>query len=697
MRSIPNKTFLGFLLISRLKHLPIPLIVAFLLAGSYINAIAADEIPVEGAICSVNSYDGRQRTNLEIVIGRNFKGKLPEEIDSISVSGPSGILDLSKEDFNYNSQWRSFWVSLPGAPATGKYIFKVTSGGLSGVATDIQLVNRVIPLPDTNQFHPTLTEENICSTSTFSWPLTPAEVPLYYRLEINDRTQNVYRTEYIREMNSLRVPRGKLDPGVEYRWRVRVADGSNWLTLNNRSQSRWIKFIPSSKTSACVYQYNPPIKMNDGWVVSNLCDVGIDEKILTSLMIKILNEEITNIQGLLIIKNGKLVFEEYLGGYALNIRHPVASVTKSITSILIGIAIEQEKIPNVNCSIYDLLPSYREHNWDKGHKGIQLKHVLTMTAGLDWNAWEFPEGDIRDTTTAMVRSNDWIKFTLTRETVQTPGKKFVYNNGLSIILGEVIRNTTGLDADEFAEKYLFSHLGITDYRWGRAKNNIIQTAGGLEMRPRDMAKIGSLMINSGVWKKRQIAPPHWVNESTNPYLKGHFLFGSGYGYQWWQGESFIGDKKIDLFYAAGKGGQYIFVCPELDLVTVVTSEVRDNPLGEYRPQLIMANYVIPAVLPQEITEPDTEIYIVDKEKYIGEYFCSIHGMKVKIIQNLNGLFYIDSENQKGKLHFISENQCIANSKGFGNIRAILFKDLNSKVAHFDLQVGFGFWHFDKVN
>lgn len=212
-----------------------------------------------------------------------------------------------------------------------------------------------------------------------------------------------------------------------------------------------------------------------------------------------------------------------------------------------------------------------------------------------------------------------------------------------------------------------------------------------------MAKIGSLMLNDGVWQKRQVVPSQWIRESTNAYLKDYILFGKGYGYQWWQGESYVGNNKIDLFYATGKGGQYIFVCPELDLVTVVTSEVRNNPLGEYRPQMMMANYIIPAVLPHLPSGPATEFMIADKEKYVGDYFCPNYSMKIKIIQDSNELFYVDPENRKGKLHFISDNQCVANSKVLGKTRATFFEDKNKKVSHFILQVGFGFWHFDKVD
>lgn len=680
------------------RDLPILLICISVLFSVFLQiAPANDEIPIEGAVYSVHRSDGSLMTYLEIVVKHTFEGKLPDHIDSISVSGPSGFLDISKADFNYNAQWRSYWTALPGLPEPGRYDFQVKSGTLSGSDSEIQVVSRVIPLPDERQFRPTLYEHNICSSPTFNWPLVSAEVPLYYQFELNEGPLNIFRTGYVQDMSSVRIAGEKLQRGGIYRWRVRVADGPEWSVINNRSQSGWIRFRPSLKTDSCNYQYSLPLQTDDGLRVSSLQSEGVDEAIIKTLMIKILNEEIPNIQSLLIVKNNKLVLDEYFGGYALNALHPLASVSKSITSILIGIAIDQLKIPSVNSLIYDLLPSYHDRNWDTSHKSIQLKHVLTMTAGLEWNDWIFPDGDMRDSTTAMSKSEDWIEYTLDRKTVERPGEKFVYNNGLSLILGEIIKDSTSYDADKYAEKHLFTPLNIKDYRWRKAKNSIIETAGGLELRPRDMAKIGSLMLNGGTWQGRHIVSSNWVNESTRMQLREQILLAAGYGYQWWRGEMFSGKERIDLYYAAGKGGQYIFVCPKLDLITIVTSEVNDNQMGEFRPQMIMTDYVIPAVLPELVSPPQAKFSSVNKEKFAGKYYSSTYGVKVELINQANKLFYIDPDDQKGEIHFISDNQCIAESEELGNIRATFSLNKAGEATHFMLQVGFGFWRFDKTD
>lgn len=658
---------------------------------------ATVEIPFQGAIYSVHRPNGSLKTYLEIVIDHEFRGKLPDEIDSIDITGPSGALKITKDDFHYNHQWRSFWTVLEGPPETGKYEFRIKSRNLSGKDSDIQLVTKAIPLPDVDRFYPSTTVIKTCPTMSFTWPLVSANFPLYYMFEVNKGPHNIFRTGYVKDMNLVRIPENLLEPGVEYRWRVRIADSPSWSTINNRSQSRWLKITLLPNLDSCSYTYDSPISSDDGLNVSTLQNEGIDEETVKTLITKILNEEILNIHSLLIVKNGRLVLEEYFAGYARNALHSVASVTKSITSILIGIALDKQIIASVDSSIYDLLPSYHGRHWSASHRAIRLEHVLTMTAGLDWNDWVFPDGDMRDSTTAMSKSDDWIRFTLERATVEPPGKTFVYNNGLSLILGEIIKGSTGHHADIFAEQYLFNPLNIKNYQWKKGKNNIVETAGGLAMRPRDMAKIGLLMINAGKWQERQIVSADWVCESTKMHLREHILFGGGYGYHWWRGELFIDNKKIDLFYAAGRGGQYIFVCPKLDLVTVITSEVGDNSMGEFLPQIIMANYIIPSVVTDLPSDTTIEYDPANKGRYVGDYYSSTYDLTVTLTQKEDKLFYIESDNQKGEMHFISESQCFAETEELGKIRANFFFNDSREVTHLMLQVGFGFWQFDKIN
>jgi CubicO group peptidase (beta-lactamase class C family) len=658
----------------------------------------ADEkqIPIEGAVYHVHRPDGSHKTYLDVVVGRSFSGQLPDDIDSITVTGPNGDLPIGKDDFNYNPQWRAFWIVQPGFPEIGKYTFKLVSGNASGSGTDTQLIVKTIPIPDVSQFKPAKAETDACRTPAFSWSSINEPNALYYQLQIRDlNRRHVYRTDYVRDMFSVKIPPDILKPGMTYQWRIRVADGPDWIALNNRSQSQWVIFTRSPVTEPCNYEYTVPVKADDNWEISSLKKEGIDPEKINALMRNILYANIRDIHGVIIVKNGKLVLEEYFHGYARNKTHHLASVTKSITSILIGIASDQSKIPDIDQKIYEFFPAYKDITWDHPKKEIRLKHVLTMTAGLDWNAWIYPDTDPRDSTHAMTRSQDWIRFVLERKAIDTPGKNFVYSNGLTMLLGAILKNTTGVYADKFAEKYLWGPLGISDFSWQKRADGSVITAWGLKLRPRDMAKIGYMMLKEGQWKGKQIVSQTWVRESTQPHVKGSILLGSGYGYQWWRGNTFINNKTFETFYAAGKGGQYIFICPALDLVTVFTSKPDNDGMGEFRPQIIMVNEIIPAMLspspPRRTVKSDAKIL----ETVVGDYELQRLNLPLTILREGDNLFF-RSEREKGKIFPETETQFFGTSKEIGNFQADFFKDEKGDITHLIVQVGFGNWQFDKI-
>ncbi|MBW2002340.1 MAG: amidohydrolase family protein [Deltaproteobacteria bacterium] len=200
-------------------------------------------IPIIGAIKNGHEPDKSLKTTIEVIIGKGFTGNLPDDIDTITVTGPKGDLTIGKDDFTYIPQLRDFFIRLPGSPAIGTYTFKVTSGTMSGSATDIQSVVRTIPLADISTFSPAIGATLRSNTPTFSWGAVKAEVPIYYRLEIyKQHGSRIYSTGYVKSMFSHTVPDGVLKPGQAYRWRVRVADGDTWNMVQNRSYSDWHRF-----------------------------------------------------------------------------------------------------------------------------------------------------------------------------------------------------------------------------------------------------------------------------------------------------------------------------------------------------------------------------------------------------------------------------------------------------------------------
>lgn len=656
-----------------------------------------DDLPIKGAVYHVHAPDGSSRTYLDIYVGDEFTGRLPEDVDSITITGPNGDLPLGKDDFTYNPKLRDFWTALPGTPAIGSYEFKVKTGNSIGTATDVQSSLRTIPIPDASTMRPARREKITCKLPSFSWAAAQESAPLYYLLEIRDEAKNgIYRTEYVKDMLSLRLPPDVLEVGQRYRWRVRAADGPDWITLNNRSQSPWLPFAVAQTQERCEYNYQVPTETDDGWETSSLDAEGFDTGQINALMRRILSGDIPNIHGVLIVKNGKLVLEEYFYGYARPHPHRLMSVSKSITSILIGLALEQNKIIDTDARMTEFFPAYPDVARNVHLQNIRLHHVLTMTAGLDWNTWTYPEGDMRDSTYAMSQSDDWIKFVLEREVADPPGERYVYNNGLTMLLGEILRNATGLYADQFAEKYLFDALGITDFNWHKLPNGIVNTAGGLRLRPRDMAKIGYMMLKGGKWKGKQIVPPIWIKQSTKAHVQEEILLGSGYGYQWWRGRTVSGNKDIEVFFAAGRGGQYIFVCPALDMVTVFTSKFDNDGMGEFRPQIIMVESIIPALLPAPPPRKAVPISSKKVEQIAGDYLSQTMQIPLTIFSEGNNLFFKGPDEEVGQLFASTETRFFGTSERTGTFQADFFSDQKGEMTHFLVQVGFGFWRFDKV-
>lgn len=367
------------------------------------------------------------------------------------------------------------------------------------------------------------------------------------------------------------------------------------------------------------YQYTVPKATNDGWETAHVSSENIDADVLKDLFDRVLNDTYQNIHSVLLVKNGKLVVEEYFPGWIKDGRyrwhwrywryrvfkrdtlHCLYSVTKSVNAILIGIAIDQHLIRGVEEKISAFFPEYADIFADSEKDKIRLKHFLSMTA-LAWDEWTYPDTDVRNDHVSMNLSHDPVRYALERPVVGAPGTKFAYNSGHAITMGQIIYKVSGLRADKFAERYLFAPLGIKDYYWSKYSNGTVHTSGALFLRPRDMAKIGYLFLNGGRWQGKQIVSKEWVKESTKPRVStglSHWGLAPEYGYQWWLDSFRVRDRVIASYRAQGKGGQFIFVFPDLHMVAVFTGW-NNNKLG-IQPQLgiqpldMLQQYILPAV------------------------------------------------------------------------------------------------------
>ncbi len=250
-------------------------------------------------------------------------------------------------------------------------------------------------------------------------------------------------------------------------------------------------------------------------------------------------------------------------------RHYCNSVTKSFTSALIGIAIDQGKINGVDEKLLSFFPEYNEiANLDERKESITLENVLTMSAGFTWDEWSTPYGHPENASTKMAGTSDWNKYVLDLPMNDNPGTKFVYNSGCTLLLSGIIANKTGQSAEEFAKENLFNALGITNWEWLTSPNEITNTGWGLFLHPVNMAMFGYLYLKNGLLNGEQVVSEDWVNESTSNHI-------DPYGYQWWMIPNVFVETYPEAdgaYYAIGYGGQYIFVLPNLNMVVVFTAE-----------------------------------------------------------------------------------------------------------------------------
>lgn len=259
--------------------------------------------------------------------------------------------------------------------------------------------------------------------------------------------------------------------------------------------------------------------------------------------------------------------------------HTLQSVTKSITSILFGIALDLNADYTVVNEAIPLLNGYDIDFQDKRKQNISIEDLLTMRSGLQWNE----ETDHNDTTNDCFRlesSDNWIDYVLSKPMDTIPGTRFVYNGGGTVLLGKIIRTITGKRIDDWAEEKLFEPLGITEYYWKETPDGEIDTEGGLYLKAEDLAKIGSLFLNKGKWNNNQIVSESWVTTSTSPLVKDvkpEWRKDMGYGYQWWIPE-YTDNGKTSVYGANGYGGQYLMMAPKYNLIIVFNGwNINDEP------------------------------------------------------------------------------------------------------------------------
>jgi CubicO group peptidase (beta-lactamase class C family) len=301
------------------------------------------------------------------------------------------------------------------------------------------------------------------------------------------------------------------------------------------------------------YQGFIPEEIGDGWKISTPSSEGFDQSAMEEVYRTIYNEELyPNIRGLLVIRNDKLVSEAYFKDLDDRERiHAVMSVTKSITSLVAGIAIDKGCLASIDDRLYQFMPEYLDG--DSLKRSITIRHLLTMETGLDY------DNDIH--TNEMIYSErSSMEYILSKPMVFAPGTDWYYGDGNPQILSGIITRVSGKTMEELAGEFLFEPMGIEEYFWENHSDGLTLGGMGLWLKPRDMARIGQLMLNGGNWEGRQLISNEWVAASTVRQANHR-----DYGYYWLTSENFS-------FWASGKGGQLIWVHPEKQIIVVVTSD-----------------------------------------------------------------------------------------------------------------------------
>jgi CubicO group peptidase (beta-lactamase class C family) len=349
---------------------------------------------------------------------------------------------------------------------------------------------------------------------------------------------------------------------------------------------------------------------------------GIDSADLDQMYTTVIKNDV-GIDSIHIIRNGYLVYEKYFEYYNHSHLHHLQSVTKSITSILVGIANTTGLISNLDQPVLDIFANRSFDNMGPKKQAITIRHLLRMQMGIEWrdvslignvdkhdyellsnltaNRFENLPLDQSYDASRMVRSDDWVQYVLDKPMVSDPGTQHNYNSGASHLLSVILTKKTGINTVEFANKYLFTPLNISNYHWWNDSIGISMGAFGLWLQPIDLAKIGYLYLNNGTWNNTTIVPKEWVEIST----MGDEVT-QEYGFQWW-----IRPIK-NFYYARGLGGQYIIVIPDKSLVIVITSSEFSSSTS---PLSFVLNFLEAAMKPDELTttsEPKTSSSTVNE-------------------------------------------------------------------------------------
>ncbi len=320
---------------------------------------------------------------------------------------------------------------------------------------------------------------------------------------------------------------------------------------------------------------------------------SIDAGKLNELNVEIKNGSFGDIHSLMILRNDKIIFENYYADYTREDLHPIGASTQSIVSTLVGVMLKEHPEVTLRDKIIDHLSNYASHFDDIPQKDqIEIRHLLSNTSGFWWEEWGKPADDVSNDAYAMSISSDWVGAVLSTPMIREPGYEFNFNSGNGVLMAPLMEEITGMELEQYATEKLFNPLGITEWTWEKVPQNMVNASWGLHLKPMDLAKIGYLFLQEGKWGDQQIFKEDWLATSSRPRasVTGYY----NYNYFWW---SFTNNanavfrlEENDVFFSWGDGGQFLFIIPHLDMVVVTTAN--NTPEDETLAVVMLRDYIL---------------------------------------------------------------------------------------------------------
>ncbi|WP_332454273.1 serine hydrolase [Chryseobacterium aquaticum] len=419
--------------------------------------------------------------------------------------------------------------------------------------------------------------------TTFRIPLTSSKGENLWALHLWERFQLNGGEKVLKKGNhNLKIeirPYIKIDENDEVKVGNLIAEGQIELIIKT----------PQATAEQISIQ---PIKQESGWEIS---DFKFDKKKIEALNKEIAIYNLKEITSIVVIKDGKLLLEEYFNGADRNTLHDPRSAGKSFASTLMGIAIKDGYIKNEDQTLDQFYNLKSFENYDVKKDQIKIKDLLTMSSAF--------EGSDADSNSPgneenMYPTDNWVKFALDLPIDQSKknGEKWDYFTAGTIILGDILNKRVPEGLEKYADNKLFKPLNITKYQWQYTPQNVANTAGSLQMRSLDYAKYAQLYKNNGIWNGNQILSKEWIQKTFAHQIKIPERENEFYSYLFWNKSVEYKGKHYETYYCAGNGGNEFIIFKDLPLVIIITSKAYNKPYGHPQAEKIVKDFILPAIL-----------------------------------------------------------------------------------------------------